>query len=222
MRANGGAAGVDGVTIEAVERQGGEPFLEAIRPDLRAGRSHPPPVRRVYIPKPDGAQRPLGRPTVRDRVVQQACTRVMEPIFEANCQDTSDGFRPQRSAHQAVKAVQHALIQGWWVVEADIQRYVDTIDHVLRLSLVARRISDRRGLKRIRQWLNAGGVEQGQWQPTEVGSPPGGVISPVWANSYLHVLDRYWVTRDAGLGELFRYADDMVLICRTKLQAQHA
>ena len=157
MRANGGAAGGDGVTIEAVARQGGEPCLEAIRPDLRAGSYHPPPVRREYIPQPDGAQRPLGRPTVRDRVVQQACTRVMEPLFEANCQDTSDGFRPQRSAHQAVKAVQHALIRGWWVVEADIQRDVDTIDHVLRLSLVARRISDRRVLKRIRQGLNAGG-----------------------------------------------------------------
>jgi RNA-directed DNA polymerase len=154
--------------------------------------------------------------------VQQACKLVIEPIFEANFQDTSYGFRPKRSAHQAVTAVKRALIRGWWVVDADIQHYFDTIDHALLLSLVARRISDRRVLKLIRQGLKAGVVEQGQWQPAEVGSPQGGVISPLLANIYLDVLDMYWVTRYAGLGELFRYADDMVIICRTNLQAQHA
>jgi group II intron reverse transcriptase/maturase len=142
---------LDGVTIADVEREGVEQFLGKIEQDLKAKCYRPQPVLRVYIPKPDGRQRPLGIPTVRDRVVQQACKIVIEPVFEANFQDTSYGFRPKRSAQQAVREVRKALVRGWYVVEADIQNYFDTLDQGLLMSLVERRISDRRVLKLIRQ-----------------------------------------------------------------------
>jgi RNA-directed DNA polymerase len=161
-------------------------------------------------------------PTVRERVVQQAGTLVIAPICEAHFQDTSDGVRPQRRAHQAVKAGKPALIRGGWVVDADLHPDCDTIDHTLLVRLVARRISARRGLKLLRQGLNGGVVEQGQWQPTEVGAPHGGVGSPLLANLSWHGLDRYWGTRDAGLGELVRYAEDLGMIGRTQRQAAHA
>jgi RNA-directed DNA polymerase len=223
VRSNRGECGIDGMSIGAVEASGVAAFLDGIAEDLKSNRYHPKPVRRVYIPKSDGQKRPLGIPTVRDRVVQQACKIVIEPIFEATFEDCSYGFRPKRSAQQAVDKVKKALILGWQVLDADIQGFFDNVNHDVALGLVGKRVSDKRVLKLIRQWLKGGVIgEDGQYQATEKGTPQGGVISPLLANIYLHVLDRFWVTTCAHLGTLVRYCDDFVIVCREAMQAKQA
>jgi hypothetical protein len=179
VRANGGAAGSVGVPIDAGERHGVEQCWAHIRHDRRAGPDRPSPGRRVHIPNADGGQRPCGRAPVRERVGQPAC----QLVIEANYQAPSDGCRPKRGAHPTVKAVKQARIRGWWVVEAAIPHHFDPSDYPLRVRLVARRRRERRVLQRIRQWRNAGVVAQGQWPPTEVGSPPGGASAPCWRTS---------------------------------------
>jgi len=223
VRANRGAAGIDGETIASIEASGVDRFLEQIQESLRAGKYRPRPVRRVYLPKPDGRQRPLGIPTVRDRVVQQATKIVIEPIFEADFRECSFGFRPKRSATQAKEVIRLTGNRGhYWVVDADIRSFFDLLDQGLLLERLSERISDRRVLKLLRKWLAAGVMEEGTVRKTTTGTPQGGVISPLLANIYLHVLDETWERKWGHLGKLVRYADDLVVLCRRRSQATEA
>ena len=221
VRANRGAAGVDRVTLAEVEAYGVHRMLGELRDSLRAGIYRPAPVRRVEIPKPDGRMRPLGIPTVRDRVAQQAAKLVLEPIFEADFLPCSFGFRPKRSATGALERLRVGFIEGnQFVLEADIKDFFGSIDHDRLLLLVEARVSDRRVLKLLRQWLRAGVLVDGVRTKTVTGTPQGGVISPLLANIFLHAFDRAWA--EGGTGEVVRYADDFVVLCRTQAQAEQA
>jgi group II intron reverse transcriptase/maturase len=222
-KANRGASGVDEETFEDVEKKGVGVYLAELRLEMKERRYVPKPVRRVYIPKANGKERPLGIPTIRDRIVQTAFLLILEPIFEADFSDSSFGFRPQKSAHDAVKEIYKYLNWGCEeVYDVDLEKYFDTVDHGKLMKLVARRIVDGQVLHVIKQWLSCGYVEEGQHRQSKQGTPQGGVISPLLANIYLNPVDQAFERK--GLGairngsiHLVRYADDMVILAQKNL-----
>ena len=222
VRAKGGSAGIDGVTIEAIETAGVEGFLKTLSEELRQQTYQASSVKRVWIPKSNGGKRPLGIPTIKDRVAQMACVMVIEPILEADFEDCSYGYRPKRSAQDAITKIKEHLKRGnTEVYDADLSKYFDTIPHEKLKVALQERIVDKRVLKLIDKWLKAPVYEDGQYKggkKNKEGVPQGGVISPVLSNLYLHLLDRIvsyskGLFRKAGV-EIVRYADDFVLMGR--------
>src|ERR687898_19630 len=218
-RSNGGAPGVDGVSFAAIEAAGLEEWLAGIRKDLAARTYRPAPVRRVMIPKPGGGERPLGIPTIRDRVVQTAAKLVLEPIFEADLDPSAYGYRPGRGAADAIKEGHRLLCRGYTgVVDADLSKYFDTIPHRDLMQSVSRRIVDRHVLRLIKLWLKAPVEEQdGNGKQSTCGTPQGGVVSPLLAHLYMNRFLKHW--RATGRGEAYKahvitYADDFVILSR--------
>lgn len=231
VRANKGSPGVDGMNFEEIEQKKGiDTFLSELAQDLKDKTYHPSPVRRVMIPKADGSLRPLGIPTIRDRVAQMAVKLVIEPIFEADFCPNSYGFRPKKSAHDAVDDIANALHQGYTnVIDADLSKYFDSIPHTKLLAIVAERVVDSAILHVIKLWLKAPVIGEdkdgtkknvGGGKANSKGTPQGGVISPLLANCYLHLLDRIWdkhQLRRKLQAHIVRYADDFVVLCRGKV-----
>lgn len=225
VAANDGAPGIDGISCQDIrDGLGPEPFLEELREELRTKSYQPQAVKRVYIPKPDGRMRPLGIPTVKDRIVQMATLLVIEPIFEADFLDSSFGFRPGKNAHQAIDAIRQHLQAGRQeVYDADLKSYFDTIPHDQLMACLKKRIADRSVLKLIRMWLETPVLETDETGRTtrtrpQQGTPQGGVISPLLANVYLHWFEKAFYRSDGpgrwAKAHLVRYADDFVVLAR--------
>ena len=218
VRRNNGAPGIDQTTLAEVEEYGVGRLLDELEAELKARAYRPLPARRVFIPKPGtDERRPLSIPSVRDRVVQAAVKIVLEPVFEADFLPCSYGFRPKRAAHDGLQVLLDESFRGnQWVVETDVADCFGSIPHPGLMSAVEERISDRHLLALLRAFLRAGVMEQGSVRRPVSGTPQGGVVSPLLANVYLHRLDRAW---RGAYGTLVRYADDALVMCRSKGQA---
>lgn len=218
VRANQGSPGIDRVTIEMFEKQLDRHIQTIIR-KLRSKTYRPTPVKRVEIEKPgSNEKRPLGIPTVKDRLIQQVLKELLEPIFDPNFSEYSYGYRPNKCAHDAVKQAENYGKQSHWVIDADIKGFFDNVNHDILLDIVNEKVSDGSILKLIRMFLEAGVMKDGKFTATTVGTPQGGVISPLLANIYLHHLDRRLEERGY---RFVRYADDFLVFCNTKEEAEY-